>query len=177
MADLTFNTPVGQTIAREQLIACLNTGEADSPVWSPVGKRVEDSSAEYDWGEETKQDILGNAYTNLKKPIITQTFEPCELDAGDNAQLKTWNLAIKEQNAQALANMDMLIVHLYAGTAKTAVFAERYAACTVKPSGLGGEGGGNIGMPIDVTYGGKRTTGTAAVAEDSTITFTPDVTV
>ena len=41
----------------------------------------------------------------------------------------------------------------------------------VKPSSLGGEGGGNIGMPIDVTYGGKRTTGTAAVS-DGTVTFT-----
>ena len=80
---------------------------------------------------------------------------------------------MKEQNAQALTNMDMLVVHLYAGTAKTAVFAERYSACSIKPSGLGGEGGGNIGMPIDVTFGGTRTTGTAAV-KDSTVTFSPD---
>lgn len=174
MADLTFNTTPGQTIGRELLIAYLNTGTADAPVWSAVGKRVEDSSAEYDWGEETKLDILGNAYTNLKKPTITQTFEPCELDAEDSAQLKIWNLAIREQNAPALANMDMLIVHLYAGTANTATFAERYAACTVKPSSLGGEGGGNIGMPIDVTYGGKHTVGTAATV-DGEVTFTPDV--
>lgn len=177
MADLTFNTAAGQTIDRALLIAFLNTGTSDAPVWSAVGKRVEDSSSEYDWGEETKQDILGHTYTNLKKPTISQTFEPGELDAGDVAQLKIWNLAIKDQNAAALANMDMLIVHLYAGTANTAAFAERYAACTVKPSGLGGEGGGNVGMPIDVTYGGARTVGTAAVAADGTVTFTPDVTV
>ena len=80
---------------------------------------------------------------------------------------------MKDQNAQALANMDMLIVHFYAGTANTAVFAERYSACAVKPSGLGGEGGSNIGMPIDVTYGGVRTTGTAAVS-GGTVTFTAD---
>ena len=172
MAELTFNTAAGQTIDRALLIAYLNTGETGSPVWSAVGKRVEDSSAEYDWGEETKTDILGQSYTTLKKPTITQTFEPCELDAGDNAQLKIWNLAIKEQNTQALANMDMLIVHLYAGTANTAVFAERYESCMIKPTGLGGEGGGSIGMPIDVTYGGKRTIGTASVSA-GTVTFTP----
>ena len=173
MADYTFNTTPGQTVARELLIAYLNTGTNSSPTWSPIGKRVEDSSSEYNWSDETKQDILGSSWGTMKKPIITQTFDPCELDAGDEAQKKIWDLAVVKQDAQALANMDMLIVHLYAGTANTAVFAERYESCMVKPSSLGGEGGGNIGMPIDVTYGGKRTIGTAAVS-NGTVTFTPE---
>lgn len=173
MADYTFNTTPGQTVGRELLIAYLNTGTSSEPTWSPIGKRVEESSAEYDWGEETKQDILGNTWGTMKKPILTQTFDPCELDAGDEAQKKIWDLAVVKQDAQALTNMDMLIVHLYAGTAKTAVLAERYESCMVKPSSLGGEGGGNIGMPIDVTYGGKRTVGTAAVS-NGTVTFTPE---
>ena len=173
MADMIFNTKAGETVARELLIAYLNVGTAEAPEWGAIGKRVEDSSSEYDWGEETKQDILGQTYTTLKKPTMTQSFEPCELDAEDKAQQKIWNLAIREQNAQALANQDMLIVHLYAG-ASGAVFAERYGSCAVKPSGLGGEGGGNIGMPIDVTYGGKRTIGTAAGSANGTVTFTPD---
>lgn len=172
MAELTFNTPAGNTVARELLIAYLNTGTHETPVWSAVGKRVEDSSMEMDWSEETKNDILGKTYTTLKKPTITQTFEPGELDSDDTAQVKIWNLAVKEQDYAALANMDMLIVHFYAGTAATP-FAERYEACTVRPSGLGGEGGGTVGMPVDVTYGGTRTTGTASV-EGGTVTFTPD---
>lgn len=161
MAEFTFNTPAGQTVARELLVAYLNTGTTEAPVWSPIGKRVTDSSQEYDWSEETSQDILGNAWGSLKKPIITQTFDPNDLDAGDAALVKIWNLAVVEQNAQALSNQDMLIVHLYAGTTGAA-FAERYSSCMVKPSGLGGEGGGNITMPIDVTYGGTRTVGTAS---------------
>ena len=173
MADLTFNTTAGQTVAREMLIAYLNVGETATPEWAPIGKRVEDSSEEMDWGEETKKDIFGDTYTTLKKPTITQTFDPCELDAADLAQQKIWNLAVKDQDAQALANQDMLIVHLYAGTADTAVFAERYSSCAVKPSSLGGEGGGNIGMPIDITYGGTRTVGKAAI-DDGEVTFTPD---
>lgn len=173
MADLAFNTTPGETVARELLVAYLNTGTASAPVWSPIGKRVEDSSEEMDWGEETKQDILGSTYSTMKKPTITQTFDPCELDADDAAQKKIWNLAVREQNAQALSNQDMLIVHLYAGTQGDA-FAERYASCMVKPSGLGGEGGGNIGMPLDITYGGKRTVGTAAVSANGTVTFTAD---
>ena len=173
MADYEFNTTEGQTIDRALLIAYLNTGtSSSSPTWSPIGKRVEDSSQEFDWSEETKQDILGSTYTTMKKPVITQTFDPCELDAGDEAQKKIWNLAIVKQDNNALTNMDMLIVHLYAGTANTAVFAERYESCMIKPTGLGGEGGGSIGMPIDVTYGGKRTIGTASVSA-GTVTFTP----
>lgn len=171
MSDISFNTTAGQTVDRALMIAYLNTGTNSAPVWSPLGKRVEDSSAEYDWSDETKKDILGNTWATMKKPVVTQTFDPCELDASDVAQQKIWNLAVVQQDAAALANQDMLIVHLYAGTATTAAFAERYESCMVKPSSLGGEGGGNIGMPIDVTYGGKRTTGTAAVS-DGTVTFT-----
>ena len=174
MADMTFNTTAGLTIAREMLIAYLNTGTNGSPTWKAIGKRVEDSSMEYDWGEETSQDILGSTYTTMKKPTITQSFDPCDLDAEDSAQVKIWNLAVKDQDAQALANMDMLIVHFYAGTADSAMFAERYEACAIRPTELGGEGGGNVGMPIDVTYGGKRTVGTASVTSAGVVTFTPE---
>lgn len=174
MADLTFNTPSGQTIARELIIAYLNTGTASQPVWSAVGKRVEESSTEYDWDSETIRDILGSTYTMMKKPVVTQSFEPCDLDADDAGQQKLWNLGVKDQDAQALSNLDMLIVHFYAGTASTP-FAERYSACAVEITGLGGEGGGNIGMPLNVTYGGTRTLGTASRnAETGVVTFTAD---
>ena len=136
MADLEFNTASGQTVDRELLIAYLNTGTTSAPVWSPLGSRVTDSSMEYDWQEESNKDILGTTRSTMKKPIITQTFDPCDLDAGDAAVLKIWNLAVKEQNVAALTNQDMLIVHLYAGTKDTAAFAERYSACMVKPSSL-----------------------------------------
>ena len=172
MPDLTFNTDAGVTVARELLIAYLNTGTAATPVWSPIGKRVEDSDTEYDWDSETIRDILGNTYGKLKKPTITQSFDPCDLDGSDAAQVKLWNLGVKDLDAQALAAQDMLIVHFYAGEAATP-FAERYASCMVEITGLGGEGGGNVGMPITVTYGGERTTGTASKAQDGTITFTP----
>lgn len=173
MADLTFNTTAGQTVDRELLIAYLNTGEKSTPVWSPFGTRVTDSSMEYDWQEESNKDILGTTRTTMKKPIVTQTFDPCDLDAGDAALVKIWNLSVKDQDAAALANQDVLIVHFYAGTASTAVFAERYDASMVKPSGLGGEGGGFVGMPIDVTLGGTRTIGTASVS-GNTVKFTAD---
>lgn len=170
--DFTFNTPEGQTIARELLIAYLNVGTSQAPKWAAIGKRVEDSTAEYDWGEESLQDILGSTYTTMKKPTITQSFDPLPLDSSDEAVLKIWNLAVKDQDAQALANMDMLIAHFYAEN-ESKNFAERYSACALKPSSIGGEGGGNIEMPIDVTYGGTRTLGTVSKS-GSTVTFTSD---
>ena len=174
MPDLSFNTNAGQTIAREMLIVYLNTGTSASPVWSAVGKRVEDSSTEIDWDTETIRDILGSIYSTMKKPTVKQTFEPCPLDAGDVAQVKLWNIAVKDQDAQALAAQDMLLVHFYAGTASTP-FAERYAACMVEITGLGGEGGSNIGMPITVTFGGTRITGTASRdASTGVVTFSAD---
>ena len=173
MSAQTFNTVSGRTVARELLIAYLNTGTTSNPIWDPLGRRVQDSSTELDWESDTVRDILGSTYGTLKKPKITQTFDPCDLDGGDDAQLKIWNLAVNEQNPQALAAQDMLIVHFYAGEA-SAPFAERYAACMIEVTGLGGEGGGNIGMPMTVTYGGTRTVGTATKdATTGVITFTP----
>lgn len=66
MAEVTFNTTAGQTIDRELLIAYLNTGESSTPVWSPFGTRVTDSSMEYDWQEDSSKDILGTTRTTMK---------------------------------------------------------------------------------------------------------------
>ena len=173
MPDISFNTNAGQTIAREMLIVYLNTGTAASPVWSAIGKRVEDSSTEIDWDTETIRDILGATYGTMKKPTVKQTFDPCDLDSDDAAQVRIWNLAVKDQDYNALAAQDMLLVHFYAGSAATP-FAERYASCMIEATGLGGKGGGNLGMPLTITFGGTRTTGTASKdASTGEVTFTP----
>ena len=169
-----FNTASGETIARELLILYQNTGTYASPAWATIGKRVEDSAVEYDWSDETVQDILGDTYGSMKKPVVTQSFDGYKLDAGDSAVVADWEDAIKNHNPQALCNKDLLMVHHYAGTT-SAPFAERYPSSMIKPTSLGGPGGGNLEMPFDVTFGGKRETGT--VSKDSTtgaITFTKD---
>lgn len=165
--EYTITTPAGQTINREMEFFCVNTGTEETPVWSVVGSRVAESAAEYEWNEESSTDILGVSRTELTKPTITQTFEPCKLDSGDVALVKIWQLAIVEQNYAALAAMDCLKVHAYAG------FGERYKACAVKPTSFGGAGGGSLDMPFSVTYGGERIIGTAS-AENGVITFTPE---
>ena len=167
-----LNTPAGETQARELLIAYLNTGTSSTPVWNPLGLRVEDSSMEFDWGDESAQDILGNTHTTLKKPTVTQSFDPYPLDSADEAITKVYDVAVRQQNAQALANMDVLVVHWGSGDTSTP-FAERYPQTAVKVSSLGGEGGGNLSMPLELTYGGTRVTGTASKGTGGAITFTP----
>lgn len=159
----------GQTIAREMLIAYLNTSSTSTPTWSILGTRVEDSSIEYDWNTSSKRDIVGKVHGSMRKPILTQSFEPCELDSGETALCELWKIAVVEQNAQKLASQDLLIVHAYGN------FAERYESCMVEIQSLGGEGGGDLGMPINVTYGGTRTVGTITESQ-GVITFVPDET-
>lgn len=175
MADLTFNTAAGQTIDRELLIVYLNTGtSAESPTWTAIGKRVEESTAEMDWGQESKQDVLGNTFTTMKKPIMTQTFDPIPLDAGDAAAVKLWNLAVKDHDAQALANQDMLIAHFYAVSGETKSFAERFESCAIAVTSIGGDGGSTLNIATEITYGGTRTLGTVSKSSDGAVTFTPD---
>ena len=170
-----FNTQANQTIDRKLLILYLNTGSYSEPVWSPIGKRVEDSSAEYDWSKESKKDILGLTYTTLKTPVITQSFEPVSLDAGDEASKTLYQLAIVQQDAAALAAQDVLIVHFYMSDSTTATkfFAERYTASAFDVKSIGGEGGGTINMPFEVTMGGVRLTGFAAKT-GNVVSFTAD---
>lgn len=168
MADYNFSGNTGEAIARELLLLYLNTGTKEVPVWSLIGHRVEDSSMELDWQRESIKDIVGTTRNSMKKPIITQSFEPWDLANGDVAQKKIWDLAFVEQNAQALCNMDLLLEHRYAG------FAERNEASSIEVTGLGGAGGGNVGMPINVTFGGERTIGTVTNT-GGTITFNKGV--
>ena len=118
--------------------------------------------------------MLGITRTSARKPVKTQSFDPVPLDSADTAVVNIWNRAVRDNDPQALCNMDILIVHLYAGTS-SAPFAERYDSSAILPKSLGGEGGGDLGMPFDVTCGGNRTTGTAAKdSSTGAITFSPD---
>ena len=107
----------------------------------------------------------------MKKPVITQTFDPIPLDAGDTAAVKMWNLGIKDQDAQALAAQDMMIGHFYADSGE-AKWAERYDGCAVAITGIGGDGGGNLTISTEITYGGNRTIGSVTKGVGGAIEFT-----
>ena len=76
MADLEFNT-TPRPDCRPGNADCLSKyWRVGPPTWSPIGKRVEDSSIEFDWQTETKVDIFGDTYATGKKATKTQAFDP-----------------------------------------------------------------------------------------------------
>lgn len=173
MAEYAFNTTDGQEIGREMMVLYLNTGTKEAPVWSPIGYRIEESDVEFDWQRESKKDIMNQTYTTMKKPIKTQNFNEWPFRKGDNALEKLWKLAVKDEDPQALCALDLLTVHNYAGTKNTAAFAVREDGSSIEMTRYGGSGGGSLTGDFTVTFGGKRTVGTAAIA-DSSVTFTPE---
>ena len=172
MAEINFNTPDAQEIDRELLVLCVNVSSSATPEWCPLGRGVESSNAEYDWQRESRKDILGTTHNSMKKPIITQSFDPWPLANGDKAQKFIWEKSVKDHDAMSLCNMDVLVIHKYAGTSNSAMFGERYPASAIEPTGFGGDGGGSISMPVTVTFGGTRTTGNVSIAESGAITYT-----
>lgn len=173
MADYAFNTVEGQEIGREMMVLYLNTGESGSPVWSPIGYRIEESDVEYDWQRESKKDIMGQTYSTMKKPIKTQNFNEWPFRKGDDALEKLWKLAVKDEDAQALCALDLLTVHNYAGTKDTAAFAVRESESSIEMTRNGGSGGGSLTGDFTVTFGGERTVGTAEIT-GSGVTFTAE---
>ncbi len=89
---------------------------------------------------------------------------------GKNAKAIKALLDVETLNVQALSNMDAMVAHFYVDSGE-AKFAERYPNSSISVSSLGGEGGGIIGMPIDVTYGGARQLGSVTKASNGTVTF------
>lgn len=150
----------GQTLERRLYLVYGNSGTYADPKWNVIGKRVEESTAEEDWSEESITDVLGDTYPSMKAPITTQSFDPCPIDPGDEYQAKLVQLYVVERNAQALVSQDLLRVHAYLTDSTGAyAFAERFPSSMVKPTGLGGEGGGDLTMPVDITFGGTRERG------------------
>ena len=171
----TISADTGKSAKRETLITALNTGTSTSPAWKALGKKVEDSSIDLDWGEETKKDILGHVYTDAQKPAKEQEFSGNNFIGGDDVMNYIADLAIVKEDYTALTQQECLIIHTYLTDSTGKTFAERYSECAVLPSSIGGEGGGVLVSDVTVKYGGTRTTGTATYSSaDGTITFTPD---
>lgn len=167
-----INTPAGQTVARELMIAYLDTGTEGAPKWSAFGKRVSSANMNYDWSKNTNRDILGNVYTDMKNPIITESFDPLPIDSSDEAVVKLWEMGIRDQDRFALSSQKILVAHFYSG-AESKNFAEVYDSSAIVVSRAGGDGGDNLTIAAEVTFGGKRTVGTVSKSEKGEVTFTP----
>ena len=168
MAEATaFNLAAGTKAERKLLITCVNVGTTASPEWEILGVGIEDSSIDFNFEEETKTDIRGMTSTTISKPQRKQTFDPYTIMEGSKLQVKLYNI-IRHERWSELSNMDMLLVHTYVGAAGS-YEAERFSGSAINPQSLGGSA--TLDMPIEVTFGGTHTLGTAAIAA-GVVTFT-----
>lgn len=152
----------GQIANREMELLAVNTGTYAVPVWALVGTRVESGEESYDYSANTAQDILGNTYTDLKKPIITQNFDAIPYIGGDEV-METIYENTRNQDISAMTQYDCLLIHKYYGETGTPVKydAERYPASTILATSIGGDGGGYLNYGLDITFGGEREVGYA----------------
>lgn len=161
----------GESPLREQIVTYLNTTSSEQPVWSPMGRTVEDSSIDADYSEDSKTDIFGTVWNSAKKPKREQEFSDSNLLAGDAVMNRVLDLCIVQQNMAELQNQDCLVVYLFLQDSSGKAFAERYPNSTVLMTSIGGPGGEKAVTGIKVSYGGERVTGTF---EKTTKTFTAD---
>lgn len=162
----------GETAVREHLLLFANTGTSDAPEWAIIGRHVESSDMEYDYSKEDKKDIVGNTYSELKKPIVTQTFDSIPVMGGDPVIERIYDNT-RRQDISAMTQNDLLVVHKYAGEA-AAYEAERYTASTILCTRQGGDGGGFLTYGLDVTFGGDHELGTATIAAGGSVTFSKE---
>lgn len=177
----SFNmTNTGDAAKREAFSLWYNdrasgSGTLASPVWELVGYKLESADMSIDYEtDETKKDILGNTFVNLNGPNRSFDLSSWNLVQGSKLQLDAMN-ALRYEKEGGMAYLesggDFCLVHHYAGTAGSAMLAERWKACGIKPGRLGGDGGANLTTDITVTMGGDKEIGTAAIAS-GVMTFT-----
>lgn len=171
-AKYTIKGNTGEAASRDLMITYLNTGTTDAPVWSAMGRTVEDSSVEYDYSQETKTDILGETRVTAKTPTVTQTFSGNNLLAGDAVLNHILDMNVVRRNISEALNQDVLIAHLYLTDSEDKPFAERWKSSSVLMTTNGGAGGEMLASDIEVTYGGERVTGTISKGAGGAIEFT-----
>lgn len=170
----TIKGNAGEAASRDLMVTYINTGTSAAPVWSAMGRTVEDSSIDYDYSQESKTDILGETHVTAKTPATTQTFSGNNLLAGDAVLNHILDMTIVRRSIAEALNQDLLIAHLYLTDSAGNPFAERWKSSSVLLTTNGGAGGDMLASDIEVTYGGERETGTISKGAGGAIEFTAD---
>lgn len=153
-----FNLTAGQQAARNLFTVWLNVGTTAAKDWACVGKGVEDSSMEITIDKETTTDILGVTRTKINALQRSMSFDSMTLEGDDEILLKLHNLLYADDQT-ALSNMEVMVVHGYAGAAGS-YEAELYPQSTVTPTSWGGTA--TVDVAVDIDFGGTKAKGTSS---------------
>ena len=169
-----FSATTETTVARKELVAYLNTGTSQAPVWTAIGWHCTDASMSVEVDTDTQKDILGNVFTNASTPELTQDFDPLPIrrvqQGSDNALQQLLHNQWMSQDFSG--TYDTLIVYLYAGTgspgtANCQYDAHHFPASTIVPGDFGGSAEDPLNRAITVYYGGTVEVGTATINPDT----------
>lgn len=162
-----------QTVARKELVAYVKVNNT----WVPIGWHCTDSSMNVEIDTDTQKDILGNVFTNVSIPELSQEFDPLPIrqnpqNVGVDALQQLLHDQWMSQNFSG--TYDTLIVYLYAGVLDSnpqKYDAHRFPASTIVPGDFGGSADEPLNRPITVNFGGMMEQGTVTINE-GVVTYT-----
>lgn len=133
-----------------------------------LGKRVEDSSIEFNPDIATSTDILGITYTDVNKTEPQQTFDPFNIIGGSKLASYLVDAALSNDITKYNNNFTVYVISAFIG-ASEAYKTVKHTGCSIIPTSLGGDAW--VQMPIEVHYSNNITKGTVdKLADDFTFT-------
>ena len=158
-------------VKRSDLMAFLNTGTADEPVWSRMGKGITSQVLAYNPATTSETYIDEDSATTNLDSYSVNISTPQTAYAG-NAVFDFVDELRKTRAVGSDAQAEVLLVYAYDKAEGGGYRAERNNA-VLQIDDFGGEGGGSVVLNYTVNLNGNPTFGTATV-EGGTVTFTAE---
>lgn len=155
-------------IKRSEVMAFLNTGTTEAPVWARMGKGITSQVVSYNPATTSETYIDEDSATTNLDSYSVNISTPQTAYAG-NAVFDYVDNLRQNRAVGADAQAEVLLVYQYAKVEEGVYKAERNNA-VLQIDDFGGEGGGSVVLNYTVNLNGNPTLGTATVA-NGTVTF------
>ena len=145
----------------------VSTSAASTPSWEILGGGIESSDLETNPEVESKQDILGNNRTSVKKFEPAQSLDPYTVEGGSAIHdILTRLFLLKEKSG--FSQFKILVMYGWMKNEKGDIYAEIHKNSTITMSKYGGDS--YVDMPIDIKLSNDKTYGTVSDLDDPTFT-------
>ena len=162
---------VENKVKRSDLMAFLNTGTKEAPVWSKMGKGITSQVLSYNPATTSETYIDEDSATTNLDSYSVNIATPQTAYAG-NVVFDYVDGLRQNRAIGADAETEVLLVYAYAKTTDNTFKAERNRA-VLQIDDFGGEGGGSVVLNYTVNLNGDPEIGTAKI-EGGTVTFTAE---
>lgn len=175
-----FTETTNSTIARKSLVTYVNVGTPQAPEWYALGYHCDDSSISIEMDSDTSTDILGNTFTDVGSPQLSQDLDPFPITTGTNDSKnkfmqKIHDLRMVGDYTKFSNAFDCLIVYFYAGKDEgggTIKYdAQRYPESTITLGDFGGSADSPLSQGITINYGGQMEVGYVTKDGEGKITY------